>query len=101
MQTLFTARCPFGHSQTPDPYVPPTQGGSTHLPAAFLLCQGAHGASGAQVGPEKPELQTQFGCLPVELGGHAAATGVQFGGVPVVPAGQTAVTGLQFGGVPV
>ena len=85
----------------PAPNVPPTHGGSTHLPAAFLVCHGAHGASGAQVGPEKPVLQTQFGCLPVELGGHAAATGVQFGGVPVVPVGQVVTTGTQFGGVPV
>ena len=83
VHTLLTARCPLGHSHTPDPYVPPTHCGFTHVPAAFLVCQGAHGASGAQVAPEKPALHTQFGCLPVELAGHAAAKGVQLGGVPV------------------
>ena len=101
VQTLFTARWPSGQLQTPDPYVPPTHGGSTHLPAAFLVCHGAHGASGAQLGPAKPALHTQFGCLPVELAGHAVAKGVQFGGVPVVPAGQAVTIGVQFGSVPV
>jgi hypothetical protein len=54
---------------------------ATQLPGVPVCVRGSHGASGAQLGPERPGAHWQFGGVPTRLAPHAPVGPVGFANV--------------------